>query len=85
MLGEDAVAPKRARFLRTRVVLKVVDSADARGFVVPHQAGTASFRGSGGADYACGACGALLAIGVRPGMFQTFVFACGCGALNEVR
>ena len=85
MLGEDTFGSRRARFLRSRLVLRVVDPPEARGFVIPHQAGAAAFRGSGTADYACGLCGALLAIGVRPGMFQTFVFACGCGALNQVR
>jgi hypothetical protein len=85
MLGEDAVGPRRGRFLRTRLALDVVDAREARGFLIPHQAGGASFRGGGSADYACGTCGALLAIGVRPGMFRTFVFACSCGALNQVR
>jgi hypothetical protein len=84
MLGENTSTSRRARFLRSRVVLRVVDPGEARGFVIPHGAGAAAFRGSGSADYSCGACGSLLAIGVRPGMFQSFVFSCRCGALNQV-
>ncbi len=85
MLEETTPMPQRARtWLRSRIVLRVVEPGDAMGFVIPHQAGSAAFRGSGGADYACGGCGRLLAIGVRPGMFQSFVFACACGSLNQV-
>ncbi len=47
--------------------------------------GSAAYRGLGRSDYACGACGRLLAVGVRAGMFQGLAFACGCGALNQVR
>ncbi len=84
MLDENTSARKTVR-LRTRFTLKVVDAAEARGFIIPHQDGAASYRGCGSGDYACGGCGRLLAIGVRPGMFQSFVFACGCGALNQVQ
>ncbi len=74
----------RLRVVRDRRVLKVLDGAERRGFVVPHHEGVAAYRGEGGADYACGNCGTLLAIGVRPGMFRSLVFACACGALNAL-
>jgi hypothetical protein len=70
--------------VRDRLVLRVVDRHECRGFVVSPQQGAPAYRGSGGADYACGTCGSLLAIGVRPRMFLSFVFACACGALNAV-
>ncbi len=75
---------ERTLGLRDRVTLAVVEPGEARGFVIPHQQGCAVFRGGGPADYACGKCGSLLAIGVTPGMFRTFVFACACGAFNAV-
>lgn len=74
----------RLRVVRDRRVLKVLDGGERRGFVVAHHDGLAAYRGDGGADYACGNCGALLAIGVRPGMFRSLVFACACGALNAL-
>lgn len=71
--------------LRERVVLRAVEPHEACGFVVPHQAsGSIRFRGRGRHDYACGSCGGLLAIGVELAAFRNFVFACGCGALNEL-
>jgi hypothetical protein len=70
---------------RRRIALDVVDSSDATGLVVPHRRdGSIAYRGHGPADYACGCCGRLLAIGVMPGMFQSLAFSCGCGALNQV-
>ncbi len=74
----------RLRVVRDRRVLKVLDRAECVGFVVPHHEGVAAYRGDGAADYACGRCGTLLAIGVRPGMFRSLVFACACGALNAL-
>ncbi len=70
-------------YLRRKLALKVVRPDEARGFVIPPKAGV-GYRGHGATDYACGGCGGLLAIGVRAGMFQSLVFACACGALNEV-
>ena len=76
---------RRAFGLRERVVLHVVDPHEARGFVIPHnRSGSVQFRGRGANDYACGGCGGLLAIGVNLDVFQNFVFACVCGALNQV-
>ena len=84
MLSEEG--PRRARNrARQRVVLEeVIDPRDARGFGVPHGDGAVLLRGLGDTDYACGRCGHLLAIGIRRGMFQRFVFACACGAVNQV-
>jgi hypothetical protein len=70
--------------VRDRIALKIVEPGRSRRFVIPHQHGEACYRGCGGADYACGSCGTLLAIGVRPGMFRSFAFACPCGTLNAV-
>ncbi len=81
---DDEQATRTRPAWRRRMVLQVVPDYDCRGFVIPHHEGRASYRGSGAADYACGACGWLLAVGVRPGMFRSFVFACRCGALNAV-
>jgi hypothetical protein len=76
---------RRSLGLRERVVLHVVEPHEARGFVIPHHSpGSIQFRGFGSNDYACGGCGCLIAIGVNLAMFQNFVFACGCGALNQV-
>jgi hypothetical protein len=70
---------------RARVALEVLDTSEARGFLIPHRRdGSVPYRGSGELDYACGGCGHLLAIGVPPGLFERFVFSCGCGALNRV-
>jgi hypothetical protein len=70
---------------RRRVALREVEPGQAQGFVVPYERdGAVAYRGVGGTDYACGGCGRLLAVGVHPGMFQGFVFACGCGALNQL-
>ncbi len=66
----------RLRVVRDRRVLKVLDRAECVGFVVPHHEGVV--------DYACGGCGTLLAIGVRPGMFRSLAFSCACGALNAL-
>ena len=44
------------------------------------------FQGEAGVDlsYDCGACGAPLAYGVRPGQLVNLVLQCGrCGAYNE--
>ena len=71
-------------YLRRKLVLKVVRPDEARGLVIPPRGGGVGYRGRGGTDYACGGCGILLAIGVRAGMFQSLVFACACGALNQV-
>ena len=80
--NEPRCVPCRAR---QRIVLEVVSSSDARGLLVaPGADGSVLFHGPGDADYACGRCGRLLAIGIRPGMFQRFVFACVCGAVNQV-
>ncbi len=84
MLEEDSPTESRVRELRQRLVLRVVNPEDARGFVIPPANGRVAYRGRDWTDYACGACGYLLAIGVRAGMFQSLCFACGCGALNQV-
>jgi hypothetical protein len=70
--------------IRDRLMLKVVEPGERRGFVISPLQGAAAYRGSGDADYVCGTCGALLAVGVRRRMFLSFVFACPCGALNAV-
>lgn len=76
--------PKRAPGLRRRIVLRPVEPHEARGFVIPHRrSASIPFRGEGAHDYACGGCGGLIAIGVELVAFRNFVFACGCGALNE--
>ncbi len=72
--------------VRERVALEVVEPDEARGFVIPqNRFRSVSYRGPDRTDYACGGCGHLLAIGVRQGMFQSLVFACDCGAFNQVR
>jgi len=85
MIDEGKARRGRPLCLRERVVLQVVEPHEARGFVVPHnRSGSIPFRGRGANDYACGGCGNLIAIGVNLATFQNFVFACGCGALNQV-
>jgi hypothetical protein len=70
---------------RARYVLQVAEYGETAGFVVPgRRDGSVAYRGLGPADYACGSCGGLIAIGVRPGMFRSLVFPCCCGALNRV-
>lgn len=84
MLSQNGLPRVRSR-ARERIALEVVDSSDARGLLVlPGPDGSVLFRGQGNADYACGRCGHLLAIGIRRGMFQRFAFACACGAVNQV-
>ncbi|HTT69612.1 MAG TPA: hypothetical protein VMG32_00205, partial [Anaeromyxobacteraceae bacterium] len=46
--------------------------------------GAPVFTGPGDLDYLCGACGMLLCEGVRPGLFVGVLFACRCGAENQV-
>ncbi len=82
-MREETETP-RLRVVRDRRVLKVVDRAECRGFVVPHHERFVAYRGDGAADYACGQCGTLLLIGVRPGMFRSLLFSCACGALNAL-
>ena len=73
------------RAARQRVVMRVLEAHQATGFVIPPpRAGSVLCRGLGCEDYACGDCGRLLAIGMRPGVFARFVFACGCGAWNQL-
>ena len=85
MLDEKRDLPERsAGPVRDRIALRVVERGEHSGFVIPHHSGVAAYRGTGSADYACGRCGGLLAIGVRPGMFGTFIFACACGAMNAI-
>ena len=70
---------------RVRIAMEALDASEAAGFLIPHRRdGSVPYRGPGQVDYACGECGHLLAIGVSPGLFQRFVFSCGCGALNRV-
>jgi len=70
---------------RERVTLEVVEPAEATGIVIPRGAEASPWlRGKGRVDYACGGCGELIAIGARPGAFQSLLFACACGALNRV-
>jgi len=84
MSNADSRAQRAPPPIRDRIVLRIVESGERPGFIIPHRDGGATFRGHGSADYACGNCGLLLAIGVRPGMFRSFVFACGCGGLNAL-
>jgi hypothetical protein len=70
--------------IRRKLLLRVVRPEEARGLLIPPRGGGVRYRGRGGTDYACGGCGLLLAIGVRAGTFQSLVFACSCGALNQV-
>jgi hypothetical protein len=85
MRNEAEVRRPRALVLRERVVLDVVEPHEARGFVVPlSRSGSVQFRGLGANDFACGGCGCLIAIGVNLAAFENFVFACGCGALNQI-
>lgn len=80
MLGEDRQHRTRIR-ARQRVVLEVVNFSDATGLaILPGKDGSVLLRGQGDTDYVCGRCGQLLAIGIRRGMLQRFVFACNCGA-----
>jgi hypothetical protein len=72
-----------ARAMRRRIALRKVSPAEATGVIVRVRRG-ALYRGGGDADYACGACGSLLCIGVRAGMFRSLAFACLCGAVNQV-
>lgn len=85
-MSEDfATRRTSAMGLRKRVVLRAIEPHEARGFIVPHRrSGSIPFRGRGRHDYACGGCGGLLAIGVDLAAFRNFVFACCCGALNEL-
>jgi hypothetical protein len=83
--GRSETRSRRAAGLRRRVVLRPVEPHEARGFVIPlRRSGSIPFRGRGADDYACGGCGGLIAIGVDLAAFENFVFACGCGALNEL-
>jgi hypothetical protein len=85
-MEEGEALRKRDMGLRDRVVLQVVEPHEARGFVIPHsRSGSFPLRGRGANDYACGGCGGLIAIGVELRAFQNFIFACGCGVLNEIR
>lgn len=85
MMNEGEAHRPAALGLRDRVVLHVVEPHEARGFVVPlSRSGSVQFRGLGANDFACGGCGGLIAIGVNLAAFQNFVFACGCGALNQI-
>jgi hypothetical protein len=78
--GGYAVTGQRARYR-----LQVAEHGETVGFVVPgRRDGSVAYRGLGPADYTCGGCGGILAIGVRPGMFRSLVFPCRCGALNSV-
>ena len=81
---DDGRDPPQGEPARNRVALKVVERRERRGFVILHRGGAPAYSGNGPADYVCGACAALLAAGVREGMFQGFVFACRCGALNSL-
>lgn len=70
---------------RERLILELVDDDATRGFAVQaHSEGGPAFRGSGDIDYACGRCRRLLAIGMRQGVFRSYLFRCACGALNRV-
>ncbi len=85
MLDERAAFEPPPGHVRQRIALEVVEPGRARGLVIPFpRDGSITYSGRCVSDYACGGCGQLLAIGVRPGMFQSLVFACGCGALNQV-
>jgi hypothetical protein len=79
-------APLRAKpWLPERLLLEAVDLGDAAGFVIPSNPDrSATYRGRGELDYACGNCGALLCIGVRRGLFRSLLFSCACGVLNRV-
>jgi len=81
----DRGSRARPALARLRVVLRVLEAHQATGFLIPAPRGGAVVcRGPGGEDYACGDCGRLLAIGMRSGTFARFVFACGCGAWNQL-
>lgn len=69
---------------RQWIVLDVLASGDTAGIRVACGSRGVSYRGAGPADYACGRCGAPLALGVRPGMFSFMVFECRCGAMNRL-
>lgn len=69
---------------RPRLALSVLDPEEATGFVIPLDRSRGLCRGGGDVDYACGGCGNLIAIGMSPGRLRSLVFACGCGALNQV-
>lgn len=87
MLDEKRHATQVAKIslvVRERVALRTVEPGERSGFLIPHHDGVAAYRGTGPADYTCGRCASLLAMGVRRGMFRTFLFACACGAVNAV-
>jgi hypothetical protein len=44
---------------------------------------TPAFKGTGGTDYSCGACGAVLIEGSEPGQVSSMVLKCSCGAFNQ--
>ena len=69
--------------LRRRIHLDVVSPDEARGIRVS-SGHPVMYRGCGGQDYACGACGVLIAIGVQPGVLRSVLFECACGAMNRV-
>jgi len=74
-----------ARVVRRRIVLSVVQWGEGADLAIPsHASEQVIYRGAGDADYVCGCCGHLLAVGVREGMFPAVVLPCGCGALNRV-
>lgn len=89
IIGKDHLVSDREavcgrRHIRQRIHLHVVQAADALGVAIPPRHAGVAFRGHGAADYVCGQCGTLLAIGVRPGMFTSLALECGCGATNRV-
>ncbi len=82
--NQDRAGPEGPAPTRERLQLRLVERGEHSGFVIPHHDGAAVYRGTGPADYACGRCAKLLAVGVRRGMFRTLIFACVCGAMNVV-
>ncbi len=71
--------------LRRRVALTVVRHDEVRGRGVERSPiELRAICGPGLLVYVCGSCGHGLAVGPRPGSFATALFACGCGAVNQV-
>jgi hypothetical protein len=50
--------------------------------VVPED-GAPAFRGTGGTNFVCGECGALLAEGVNAHHWTNIFIRCRCGAMND--
>lgn len=78
---EDWVSDPRTSRRSVRTIVMDTPELRAKAGIRPDR--LPAFQGEGDSDYACGACGEVIAEAVQVGQFQALGFHCPCGRYSE--